>query len=174
MAMDIKALAAQVKAAKVSQTGNHITSGRGVFIVDKWVYNPGARGGAIIACEFKVESSAAIPGERDEKGQDILPNAPGTSCSFVKMVGPGKNQDFFLGQVKGLLQAIDGDDAGDVGELLEAACSDAQPLRGVRVGYEARLVEAKESGKMITAVKWRTLTNDAASIESGRAFLGKS
>jgi hypothetical protein len=169
MAMSIKDAAKLVSGAKVSGSGNYIVAGRGTLVVREWIYKPDAFNGPTVICEFKVETSHDLPGAT-EGGKPVYANAPGTTCSFTKMIGPGKNQEFFAGHVKTLLNVLDGDESGDLGELLEKVCGEAQGARGLRVNYEAT-INKKKNGEPVTAIKWSAYPNDEASVASGLAFL---
>ena len=180
MAMSIKEVAAMVAGAKVSGGGNYITAGRGTLVVSEWLYKPEAFNGPTLICAFKVESSFDLPGAVDENGKTVRANAPGTTCSFSRMIGAGKNQDFFLGQVKALIDTLDGGETEDLGALIEqiaavvakdgSQTTPAASCAGMRVNYEATLGKSKK-GEPVTNIKWHAFPNDEASIKTGRAFL---
>lgn len=89
--MGIRDHAAKSSSSDSNSSGNWIKHGKGTFIVKRLKFNEGYKGDSF-AAEFIVEESSPLVGELDEKGTQVLPNAPGSVVSNVQTFAGDKNK----------------------------------------------------------------------------------
>lgn len=91
------------------------------------------------------------------------PDPSGYAFAFLQLYNGGQEKvDTALNNTKAYLVAANGDNLedfnadpeADMAGLMEAACSKAQPLKGVLVDFESRAVRTK-AGKDIIVQTWR-------------------
>ena len=170
------AILKKIAEARASGGGNLIQDGKYRLTVLKLLLEQKYNGTCFIA-EFLVDTAMAV-------FDDVKPNAPGTTCSFVvNMDGAGKLSA--AGNIKQFILALMGEEEGNVtgsdfqatlGELI----SDAQPARGMQIDDETfrkfarsgKNSEADSKGRPpMTMSRWTTVRQTAEEITAQRKTL---
>lgn len=156
--------------AKVTSGGTWITDGDYSFVVEKIGIIPCYPTGEAFVAELYVDESKP-------NVKDVEPNAPGTTASYVQKFeydnAPGNVKAFMLA----VLAPLGYTEADFNAQLLEEAKSEAQPLRGVRVGDKTYRGVNKgkrtpaNKGQPLTLHKWSPVEQTPEEIKAARAFL---
>lgn len=179
---------AKIAAANPTGGGNNIRDGIYKLWIERFFLNEGHTGTSVIAELRVVEASAN--GAVDERGNPVVPNAVGSSCSMVCNItkheaAAGNAKAFAMRAVEGLgiswdeFKAEFKDAANKPSEELALAylCGEGNPLRGVAIANETyrgvnkgRANEANK-GKPLTLNKWKPVSQTPEEIEAARAYL---
>lgn len=188
------AIAEGMYKADIAGRGNHFKPGKGVLVVDNLSVETTKKTLHLIFLgDFAVESSTPFEGQGPA-------NPPGSSVTFFQdftgnpdvalpktkeliFVLTGESKDSLEAQAieragKGEKQA-DGPNAGQpvtgaylFKKLLEFVTSDAQPLRGMAVGYSTIEITSKKTGTVLTVPEWTALSNTPDEVQARLAKLG--
>lgn len=167
---------AKIAAASATGGGNNIRDGVYEMMVEKVHMQSGHSGECFIA-EFRVLKSSAN-GAADDRGNPIVPNAVGSTCSMVCNLtkhesAAGNAKAFVENALAGLGVTAD----KITPDVMAWVCSENNPLRGLKVIDETyRTINKGRSnsanaGKPLTLNKWRAITQTKADVEKQRGWL---
>lgn len=166
----------KIASASATGGGNNIRDGVYKLMVEKVHIQHGHTGECFIS-EFRVIEASAN-GSVDEQGRQIVPNAPGSTCSMVCNLtkhesAAGNAKAFVVNALAGLGLTEDKINA----ETMAYVCSENNPLRGLLVTDETyRTVNkgranAANAGKPLTLNKWKPIAQTEADVNAQRAYL---
>lgn len=168
---------AKIAAGKIGGGGSRIRDGIYKLVVEKVFVNNGFNGETFIT-EFRVLDSKSS-GELDEKGNPIIPNAVGSTCSVAIPLSdpkiPGDNISMTL--LYGITAGIGYNPEDLTEEKVSLICSTKNPLRGVMVGDETYrgVNQGKKTpanaGKPMTLHRWQSVPQTEEQILANRVWL---
>jgi hypothetical protein len=167
---------AKVAGASATGGGNNIRDGIYKLLIEKVHIQTGHTGECFIA-EFRV-IDAQSNGALDERGNPIMPNAVGSTCSMVANLtkhesAAGNAKALVIGALAGLGYTED----QVTPELMGFLCSEKNPMRGIAVidetyrGVNKGRSNPANAGKPLTLNKWKPISQTEDDVKQQRAWL---
>jgi hypothetical protein len=177
---------AQIKDAKIFGKGSNIRDGKYVLMIESVTEKQNQKKEGQFIAEFRVIKAEAI-GEyeiaadgKSTTTKPVVPNAPGTSCSFVQVSKHDSATSNIKGFLLGALSALGYTEEQIDGPLYDEATGENQPLRGLLVGCETirTLNQGKTNpanrGNILVLPKWSPIEQNEADIIAGKKFLDEN
>lgn len=170
--MGIRDIAKKIAESDARGGGNWLKDGRGVLVVKALKFD-NMEGGDTFVAEMLVESSESYPDAKDDKGQPVIANAPGSTVSYVQQLDKFKSA---FSNTKTFILALMGEDESavkpeDFAAAFEKLCSKENPARGMRIKYSTFRKLTKAKDKSLTLPVWEHVTQTADDIAATRAKL---
>lgn len=164
--------ASQTAGAQAAGGGSWIRDGVYKFMIEKCLVKETNEGWTFVA-ELRV-LEAKSNGEKDKTGAPVIPNAVGSSCSYVQQSkfksAPGNLKAFALGALGALGYTED--------KITEQVLTDIahpkNPLRGIVLGDETfrkPIQSGPNAGTLMTLHKWRIVPQGKEDIKKAREYL---
>lgn len=151
----------KVASAQASGGGNNIRDGIYTFEICNLLLEKKYKG-EIFIVEFLVRDAKAVQ-ELDKQGKPVVPNEPGSRCSWVLNLtknesAPGNMKKFFLDLYGYAEHEVTPDELATV---LDMALAGDQPCRGWLIGdetYRKTIQKGPNAGQPFTAHGWKTIS----------------
>lgn len=175
-----------IKDAKIFGKGTNIRDGRYVFLIESVKEQRNQKNEEQFIAELRVvEATATGEYEIDSTGKAttsklVAPNAVGSSCSYVQV----SKHDSAMSNIKAfLLGAMGGlgyteEDLNE--ENYNAAISEGNPLRGVKVACETvrtlnqGKTNAANRGNILVLPRWSSVKQTEDDLAAGKKFLDEN